>query len=236
MSSPPRAASVTGEAAMKAPGQTRVAVMIDGSYFNRISNFYKFEHPVGRRVSLSGLLEFIRIAAADMEDVSRHRCRVVESHYFRGRYTLRDLEDRARSANFVEESLRNDRVFDQILAASNITPHFTRIDTNSEPPKEQGIDVWLALEAFDLAVSDRCDVVALVAGDGDFVPLVKKINAIGKRALVAGWSMKSDQGAEVRYSGPLAGAAAYFLDMADLIDNPDDDEQRALVDQLFVDN
>lgn len=221
---------------MKAPGQTRVAVMIDGSYFNRISNFYKFEHPVGRRVSLSGLLEFIRIAAADMEDVSRHRCRVVESHYFRGRYTLRDLEDRARSANFVEESLRNDRVFDQILAASNITPHFTRIDTNSEPPKEQGIDVWLALEAFDLAVSDRCDVVALVAGDGDFVPLVKKINAIGKRALVAGWSMKSDQGAEVRYSGPLAGAAAYFLDMADLIDNPDDDEQRALVDQLFVDN
>ena len=36
--------------------------------------------------------------------------------------------------------------------------------------------------------------------------------------------------------GPLAGAAAYFLDMADLIDNPDDEEQRALVDQLFVDN
>jgi uncharacterized LabA/DUF88 family protein len=221
---------------MKTPGQTRVAVMIDGSYFNRVSTFYKFEHEVGRRLSLTGLMDFIRIAAADMEDVSRSRCRVVEAHYFRGRYTLRDLEDRARNASFVEESLRNDRVFDQILAASNITPHFTRIDTNSEPPKEQGIDVWLALEAFDLAVSDRCDVVALVAGDGDFVPLVKKINAIGKRALVAGWSMKSDAGTQVRYSGPLAGAAAYFLDMADLIDNPDDDEQRALVDQLFVDN
>ena len=149
---------------------------------------------------------------------------------------MRDLEDRARNASFVEESLRNDRVFDQILAASNITPHFTRIDTNSEPPKEQGIDVWLALEAFDLAVSDRCDVVALVAGDGDFVPLVKKINAIGKRALVVAWSMKSEAGTQVRDSGPLAGAAAYFLDMADLIDNPDDEEQRALVDQLFVDN
>lgn len=236
MSWPLPAPSVTGDPVMKPTGQTRVAVMIDGSYFNRISNFYKFEHEVGRRVSLSGLLEFIRVATADMEDVSRSRCRVVEAHYFRGRYTLRDLEDRARSASFVEESLRNDRVFDQILAASNITPHFTRIDTNSEPPKEQGIDVWLALEAFDLAVSDRCDVVALVAGDGDFVPLVKKINAIGKRALVAGWGMKSDAGTDVRYSGPLAGAAAYFLDMADLIDNPDDDEQRALVDQLFVDN
>lgn len=216
--------------------QTRIAVMIDGSYFNRVSNFYKFEHPVGRRLSLSGLMDFIRIAGADMEDVPRSRCRVVEAHYFRGRYTLRDMEDRARSANFVEETLRNDRVFDQILAASNITPHFTRIDTNSEPPKEQGIDVWLALEAFDLAVSDRCDVVALVAGDGDFVPLVKKINAIGKRALVAAWGMKSEGGAEVRYAGALAGTAAYFLDMADLIDNPDDEEQRALVDQLFVDN
>ncbi|WP_372915451.1 NYN domain-containing protein [Sandarakinorhabdus sp.] len=223
-------------AAMKTPGQTRVAVMIDGSYFNRVSTFYKFEHEVGRRLSLSGLMDFIRIAAADMEDVPRNRCRVVEAHYFRGRYTLRDLEDRAQTANFVVESLRNDRVFDQILAVSNITPHFTRIDTNSEPPKEQGIDVWLALEAFDLAVSDRTDVVALVAGDGDFVPLVKKINAIGKRALVVAWGMKSDQGTQVRYSGPLAAAAAYFLDMADLIDNPDEDEQRALVDQLFVDN
>ena len=221
---------------MKPSRQTRVAVMIDGSYFNRVSTFYKFEHNVGRRLSLSGLMDFIRIAAADMEEVSRNRCRVVEAHYFRGRYTLRDLEDRARNASFVEESLRNDRVFDQILAASNITPHFTRIDTNSEPPKEQGIVVWLALEAFDLAVSDRCDVVALVAGDGDFVPLVKKINAIGKRALVVAWSMKSEAGIQVRYSGPLAGAAAYFLDMADLIDNPDDEEQRALVDQLFVDN
>ena len=70
----------------------------------------------------------------------------------------------------------------------------------------------------------------------DFVPLVKKINAIGKRALVVAWSMKSEAGTQVRYSGPLAGAAAYFLDMADLIDNPDDEEQRALVDQLFVDN
>ena len=216
--------------------QTRIAVMIDGSYFNRVSNFYKFEHPAARRLSLSGLMDFIRIACADMEAVPRTRARVVEAHYFRGRYTVRDLEDRARSPNFLEESLRNDRVFDQILAASNITPHFTRIDTNSEPPKEQGIDVWLALEAFDLAVSNRCDVVALLAGDGDFVPLVKKINAIGKRALVVAWGMKSEQGAEVRFSSALAGSAAYFLDMADLIDNPDDDEQRGLVDQLFVDN
>lgn len=215
---------------------TRIAVMIDGSYFNRVSNFYKFEHETGRRLSLSGLMDFIRVAVADMEEVPRPRARVVEAHYFRGRYTLRDLEDRARTASFVEEQLRNDRVFDQILAASNITPHYTRIDTNVDPPKEQGIDVWLALEAFDLAVSDRCDVVALVAGDGDFMPLVRKINAIGKRAAVVAWGMKSDAGAEVRFSSALAGAAAYFLDMADLIDHPDDADQQTLIDQIFVDN
>lgn len=216
--------------------QTRIAVMIDGSYFNRVSNYYKFEHNTGRRVSMTGLLELIRVATADMEDVPAVRARVVAAHYFRGRYTLRDLEDRARTPNFVEESLRNDRVFDQILAASNITSHYTRIDTIADPPKEQGIDVWLALEAFDLAVSDRCDVLALVAGDGDFVPLVKKINAIGKRALVVAWGMKSDTGTEVRYSASLASTAAYFLDMADLIDNPQGDDQIELVDQLFVDN
>lgn len=212
----------------------RVAVLIDGSYFNRVSNFYKFEHELGRRVSVGGLLDFIRVAAADLEGVPPKRASVVEAHYFRGRYTLRDLEDRARTANFVEESLRNDRVFDQILAASNITPHFTRIDTSAEPPKEQGIDVWLALEAYDLAVNNRSDVIVLVAGDGDFVPLMRKINGIGKRAMLVAWRLRSEN-AEIRYSANLAKEAAYFLDMAELIDHPEDEELAELTDALFVD-
>jgi uncharacterized LabA/DUF88 family protein len=120
------------------------------------------------------------------------------------------------------------------LAASNITPHFTRIDTSSEPPKEQGIDVWLALEAYDLAVNNRSDVIVLVAGDGDFVPLMRKINGIGKRAMLVAWRLRSEN-AEIRYSANLAKEAAYFLDMAELIDHPEDEELAELTDALFVD-
>jgi len=37
---------------------------------------------------------------------------------------------------------------------------------------EKGIDVWLALEAYELAIYKRFDVSVLIAGDGDFLPLV----------------------------------------------------------------
>ncbi len=52
--------------------------------------------------------------------------------------------------------------------------------------ERKGIDVWLSLEAYDLAVHKRFDVLVLVSGDGDFVPLVRKINGIGTRVMLIG--------------------------------------------------
>ena len=204
--------------------------MYDGSYFNNISTHYKFDHPRHARLAIGGVHNYIKSATAYLEGVELSRCQIVEAHYFRGRFSVKDLNDRSRYDEFVEKTLKDDRTFDQILAASNVTTHYVRMDTNQDPPKEQGIDVWLAIEAFDIAVHNRCDVVALIAGDGDFVPLVRKINSIGKRALVMAW----DLGQNVRYSKSLANEASYFLDMADLIDNPGDDAERAVLDTLFV--
>ena len=213
------------------PDNVRIAVLIDGSYLNYVSNFYKFGHGRKRRLAVAGVLNYIRNATAHFEDVDFERSRIVETHYFRGRYTVGDLDNNARTPDYVESTLRNDRIFDQILAASNVTTHYTRIDTGQDPPKEQGIDVWLALEAFDLAISNRCDVVAILAGDGDFVPLIRKINAIGKRSLVAAWGI---DGTDLRFATNLASEAAYFLDMANLIDKPVDKIASQLVDALFV--
>jgi uncharacterized LabA/DUF88 family protein len=213
----------------------RIAVFIDGGYFNTISNYYKHNHPVASRISINGLMDFIRAAVAHLEDVPAQRCLIVEAHYFRGRFSLRDLEARAREEGFVERALRNDRAFDQVLAAANVTAHYTRVDTRGEVPKEQGIDVWMAIEAFDVAVQGRCDVVVLLTGDGDFLPLIRKINAIGRRTMLLGWRVRDEvQSVDIRCSEVAMDGATYAVEMAQMIEDPTDEAEARLVDNLFV--
>lgn len=58
---------------------------------------------------------------------------------------------------------------------------------NSRPPRLQqsGVDVSLAVHATQLAANKLVDVVVLVAGDADFVPLVDAITAVGIPVVVA---------------------------------------------------
>lgn len=45
----------------------RIAVFYDGNYFLHVSNYYNYDHPRKRRLSLSGLHEFIRNQVAQEE-------------------------------------------------------------------------------------------------------------------------------------------------------------------------
>jgi cold shock CspA family protein len=67
-----------------------------------------------------------------------------------------------------------------------VTTHYLPLSRDGE----KGIDVWLALEAFELAIHKRFDVIVLVASDGDFLPLVRKLNTLGMRVMVLGWDFK----------------------------------------------
>jgi len=58
------------------------------------------------------------------------------------------------------------------------------------PEGEKGIDVWLALEAYELAIYKRFDVSVLVACDGDFLPLVRKLNTLGTRVMLTAWDFE----------------------------------------------
>jgi cold shock CspA family protein len=55
---------------------------------------------------------------------------------------------------------------------------------------EKGIDVWLALEVLELAFYKRFDVSVLITGDRDFVPLARKLNALGTRVMLLGWTFE----------------------------------------------
>src|SRR5260370_35913484 len=143
-----------------------------------------------------GLHSFIQRQISEAERADPRLCQIVEAHYFRGRFGVSDMEKKAerdQDADYVTKALKNDRTFDDVLMRANIATHFYAIDTRQATPKEFGIDVWLALEAYDLAVHKKFDVLGLVAGDSDYVPLVRKLNSIGTRVMLLAWDFKTDR-------------------------------------------
>ncbi len=58
--------------------------------------------------------------------------------------------------------------------------------------KEKGVDVLFALEAYERALQNQFDVVVLIAADGDYIPLVRKLHALGTRVMVLGWDLEHE--------------------------------------------
>jgi hypothetical protein len=55
--------------------------------------------------------------------------------------------------------LLRERAFDDVLVREGVVTHYLPLG----PEGEKGIDVWLALEAYELAIYKRFDVSVLVA-------------------------------------------------------------------------
>lgn len=204
---------------------TRIGVFYDGSYFSHVSNYYCYDHRRKARISISGLHDFIREEVAQNEQEDVRYCQIVDAHYFRARASAADAQDR--------DALYRERVFEDVLISEGVTTHFLP----STPRGEKGIDVWLALEAFELAIYKRFNVVVLVAGDGDYVPLVRKLNTLGTRTMVTAWDFKTSgvdgQERETRASQFLINEVTYAVMMDGIIDDRSRSGDR-VVNNLFV--
>ncbi len=210
---------------------TKIGVFYDGNYFLHVSNYYNYDHPQRRRLSITGLHQFIEARIAAAEGVPASRAKIVDSHYFRGRLNATAAQQRG-------SALYYDRVFDDILMSSGVTTHYAPLRANYGRKQDKGIDVWFALEAYEQTVLRRFDVVVLIASDGDYVPLVRKLNALGSRVMVIGWDFEftTDNGGGMvtRSSQDLLREASYPLAMSAIIDHPASDAEAELVDRLFV--
>ncbi len=194
----------------------RIAVFYDGTYFSKVSDYYKYQHERKARIDLYGLHRFIRKQTAEKEKVDEIYCQIVEAHYFRGRFSAVAAQE--------AEKLKSDRLFDDVLIRAGIIQHYYPMEETGPTPKEKGIDVWLSLEAYDLAVHKRFDVLALVACDGDYVPLARKLNGISTRVMLLAWDFKYNwQGKdyETRTAQTLIDESSYPIIVSQLIDSRD---------------
>jgi cold shock CspA family protein len=203
----------------------KIGVFYDGNYFFHVSNFYLYSHPRRTRLSIVGIHEFIRNQVSQLENVDMRYCQVVDSHYFRGRLTALEAEGR--------NKLFQERAFDDVLMREGVVTHYLPLSRQGE----KGIDVWLALEAYELAVLKSFNVLVLIACDGDYVPLARKINALGTRVMVLGWDFQyEDESGNTRAtttSVKLLDEVTYPILMHNMID---DKTKRAdsFISNLFV--
>jgi len=192
----------------------RVGIFYDGNFFFHVSTYYRYVHPPKKRISIGGLHKFIQGKISEFENVDIKYVHIVTAHFFRGRLPAKeaDLEDR----------LYSERVFEDILMSEGIVTHYMPIRTKSEKRHETGIDVWFALEAYESIVHKELDILVLITGDADFIPLVKKAHSAGAKVMILGWDFKytDETGNEqsTLTSAELLNSSTYPLHMHTLID------------------
>jgi cold shock CspA family protein/uncharacterized LabA/DUF88 family protein len=211
----------------------RIGVFYDGNYFLHVSNYYNYVHDRKTRISIAGLHDFIRhkVAESEGESTSYRHCQIVDAHYFRGRLTAGEASQRGNQLYF-------DRVFDDILMHEGVTTHYLPVRSSAQGVRyEKGIDVWLALEAFEQTFYKRFDVVVLIASDGDYVQLCRKLNTIGSSVMLLSWDFEftDDYGNNrvTRTSQDLLNTVTYPIAMHELIDNRVA-KDKYLINNLFV--
>ena len=203
----------------------RIGIFYDGYYFYKVSNFYKYEHDKKARISISGLHDFIKFEVAQLVGLDIRQCQIIDAHYFKGRSSAKEMGDKVQS----------ERVFEDILMRENIVTHYLPLRYNEyNYAQEKGIDVWLALEAYELAIYKHFDILVLVAGDGDYVPLVRKLHTLGTQVLLISWdfSYHNESGdiVETKTSRQLQDEVFYSIPMQQRVEQNGSD----YVKNLFV--
>lgn len=209
---------------------TRIGVFYDGNYFLHVSNYYAYHHERRGRLSIAGLHDYIRHKIAEEEQKEKHLCQIVDAHYFRGRLSAQEASNEG-------NRLFYDRLFDDILMMEGVTTHYLPVRTTFFGQRqERGIDVWMALEAYELALHKQFDVLVLIASDTDFVPLVRKLHTLGVRVMLFAWDYdfydEEGRRRSTVTSQALWEEVTYPLAMQEVI--KEDNDPQFPVNRLFV--
>jgi uncharacterized LabA/DUF88 family protein len=95
--------------------------------------------------------------------------------------------DYRQSRSDLEDKLTRNAFLEDILMSEGIVTHYMPIRIKSERRHETGIDVWFALEALRRQLSIiNWDILVLITGDADFIPLIKKAHSARCKGNVLG--------------------------------------------------
>lgn len=189
-----------------------IGIFIDGGYFSKINE--ALEHELSLNIQIKSLFQFIRQEVAKRHGLDPDDCYITESHYFRGRYRVNEANSKHllfKERKFEDTLIENDVIFHY--------KHLREIQTNGEITViEKGIDVWFALEAYELSQFRNFDFVVLITGDADHEMLVKKLKSLKVHVILLTWNV-TEQSSTARL---LREEACTHIEMSDmLVENKD---------------
>ncbi len=160
-----------------------IGVFIDGGYYAKVNRALKARDRSIIRVS--ALFEFICSEISMQENINMADCQITEAHYFRGRFRVKEAYDK--------HLLYNERKFEDSLIENDVVFHYKHLreierDGQTEVV-EKGVDVWFALEAYELATFRHFDYVVLITGDADHEMLVRKLKALKIKTVLLTWNL-----------------------------------------------
>lgn len=186
-----------------------VGLFIDGGYFAKINEALEDQYALN--IHMSSFFQFIREQIARRRNISMEGCYITESHYFRGRY-------RVNEAN-VKHLLFEERKFEDSLIENDVIFHYKHLrevqKQGSTTVIEKGIDVWFALEAYELSLFRQFDFVVLITGDADHEMLLKKLKAMKIHVFLLTWDL-SQESSTARL---LREEACTHIEMSEVIKN-----------------
>lgn len=189
-------------------GYLSIGVFIDGGYYAKVNRALKAVESSIIRVR--SLFEFISSRLAREEGVNPSDCQITEAHYFRGRYRVKDAYDK--------HLLYNERKFEDTLIENDVIFHYKHLREVEKDGQvqviEKGVDVWFALEAYELATFRKFDYVVLITGDADHEMLVRKLKALKIKTVLLTWNLT-----DVDATSPLLKEeAGHHWELSNIID------------------
>ncbi len=163
-----------------------IGLFIDGGYYAKINE--ALEESMSMNINVSSLMTFIKGEIAKIGRCSASECHITESHYFRGRYRVNDANSK--------HLLYSERKFEDSLIENDVVFHYKHLREVQRGSNitviEKGVDVWFALEAYELATIRKFDFVVLITGDADHEMLVKKLKTLKIHTVLLTWNVSDD--------------------------------------------
>lgn len=184
-----------------------IGIFIDGGYFSKINE--ALSDQLSLNIKIKSLFDFIRAEIARRSGLEITNCYITESHYFRGRYRVNDTNSK--------HLLFSERKFEDSLIENDVIFHYKHLREVQRDGDitvvEKGIDVWFALEAYELSVFREFDYVVLITGDADHEMLVKKLKSLKIHVVLLTWNL-SEQSSSARL---LREEACTHIEMNEMI-------------------
>lgn len=164
-------------------GYLSIGVFIDGGYYAKVNRALKaMESSI---IRVRSLFDFICDRLSQEEGVDFANCQITEAHYFRGRFRVKEAYDK--------HLLYNERKFEDTLIENDVIFHYKHLKEVEKDGVtqvvEKGVDVWFALEAYELATFRKFDYVVLITGDADHEMLVRKLKALKIKTVLLTWNL-----------------------------------------------